>query len=116
MGLYGDADLVLTQDVPYTRSLQYLVNATAINWSLYTRAIRLVNYAGAVVGDLSAYATPRTGATTFLDLVIPRAAISTFWHDSRWDLVAVLNSDPTQSFRTPQPAGRVIVLSGPTDV
>jgi hypothetical protein len=119
MGLYGDADLVMTRDVTYTRTLQYLVQvgtvATPIDWSLYTVTSQVRDRFGNVVFDLTPYFAPLSSDHTKLVLSVPKAVVQTITHDTKWDLVATLISDPTQAFRTPVPPGRVLVLAGVTD-
>ena len=120
MGLYGDADLVMTRDVPYTRTLEYTIDVagvkTAIDWTLYTVTSQIRDYYGAVWFDLSPYFAVNPSKHTELVLSVPRAITQQILHDTRWDLVAVKISDTTQSFRTPEPPGRVLVLPGVTDI
>jgi hypothetical protein len=116
MGLYGDADLVMTRDVPYTRTLVYKINDVPIDWTLYTVTAQVRDREEALWFDFTPYLAVNPGDHTQLVLSVPRDQVQNILHDTKWDLVAVLKSDTTQSFRTPQPAGRVLVQRGVTDV
>lgn len=120
MGLYGDADLVMTRDVTYTRTLQYLVLvgavSTPIDWSLYTIKSTAVDRLKTTFFDLSPYFAVLSSDHTKLVLTVPKAIVQAIPHDAKWDLVATLISDPTQVIRTPAPPGRLLVLDGITDV
>lgn len=115
MGLFGDADFVMTRDVAYTRSLQYLINNVAIDWTGYSWVCQVRDYYGALWFDLTPYLSVDSVDHTKLNLVVPKEQVQNILHDSRWDLVATKTADGSR-FRTPDPPGRVLVLAGITDV
>lgn len=113
MGLYGDADLVMTRDVGYSRTLQYLLNGSPIDWTLYTIKSEIRDRDDTLLFTLTPYFSPLSTDHTTLNLQIPAAIVKTVPHDTKWDLLATRISDGTV-IRTPSPPGRVLVLPGVT--
>lgn len=119
MGLFGDADLVMTRDEQYVRTLKYKLvdtDLTYIDWTAYSVTSQVRDRSGALWFDLSPFFAVNPADHTELVLTIPRQQVQTILHDTKWDLVAVKIADTTQAFRTPKPPGRVLVQPGITDV
>lgn len=116
MGLYGDADLVMTRDVTYTRTMQYKINTTLISWASYELIAQARDVYGSLVFDLTPYLSIAVGDPTKLVLTIPKATVQQIPNDVVWDIVATLLSDETMGFRTPNPPGRILINLGVTDL
>ena len=114
MGQYGDADLVVNRDVPYTRTLQYNNGTASVDWSLYNIKANARDRDGTLVFDLTPFFAVLSSDPTKLVLTIPAAFTYSLPREAKWDLLATLKTDATQTFRTPIPAGRLLLLDGPT--
>lgn len=114
MGLFGDADLVMTAGVPYTRTLQYAINNVNIDWTLYTLKSEVRDRDNNLLFTLTTYLVPLSTDHTSLVLTLTAAQVNLLPREAKWDLVATLISNPASVLRTPQPPGRVLVLPGVT--
>jgi hypothetical protein len=114
MGLYGDADLVVTADVGYTRTLVYQINSVAVDWTLYTIKSSVRDRYNALLFDLTPFMTVNSADHTQLLINIGAAYVYALPREAKWDLLATLKTDATVVFRTPTPAGRVLLLPGVT--
>lgn len=114
MGLYGDADLVVTKDVSYTRTVKYAINSVFINWNLYNVKAEARDRWNSLVFDLSPFFSVSGGDNTVLVFSIAADFTYALPQEARWDILATLKTDAAQGFRTPQPSGRVLLLRGIT--
>lgn len=112
MAIYGDADLVFTADVAYTRTLRYAINAVNISWLNYTWLSQVRTPDGVLMFDLTTFLVPAAADPTALVLTIAANLVFLMPKDARWDILATSIATPTTQFRTPQPSGRVLVLPG----
>jgi hypothetical protein len=110
MAAFGDADLVITPDVGYSRTIVYKINNVAIDWTLYTVQSQARDLDGTLKFDFTPFLQVLSTDSTVLVMMIPPSIVNSVPHETKWDLVAALKSDSTMRFRTPQPVGRVLVL------
>ena len=114
MGTYGDADLVVTAGVTYTRTFQYKNLTVPIDWSLYTIKSEVRDRLGTILLNLAPFMVVNTLDHTTLVLTIAAATTYLVPQDAKWDMLATLITDPTVNFRTPIPSGRVLLIPGVT--
>lgn len=114
MSAYGAADLVATRDVAYTRTLRYKINDVPINWAAYTWMAQARLRDGSLVFDLTPFFQISPGDPTALVLTVPADMTYALPKEAKWDLLAWQTANSTVVFRTPNPPGRVLRLSGVT--
>ena len=111
MGLYGDADLVATVGVPYTRTFQYQIGTVFITWANYNILSQARDRDGTLLFLLDPFMAPLGTDATSLVLTIPASMTYALPKEGKWDILAVHKTNGS-AFRTPTPAGRVILLPG----
>jgi hypothetical protein len=114
MGLYGDADIVVTRDVPYERVLRYKGDDDAyVDWTQFTWLCQARLRDTTLVFDFTPFLAVDPDDHTRLVLTIPAEFTYAVPHDAKWDLLA---SSPDTAFRTPYPAGRTLRVDGQSHV
>ena len=73
MGTYGDADLVVTAGVTYTRTFQYKNVTVPIDWSLYTIKSEVRDRLGTILLNLAPFMVVNPVDRTTLVLTIAAA-------------------------------------------
>lgn len=116
MAKYGLSDLVMTADLPYARTFTFKRDEVFIDWNLYEVHLQMRNRVnGALLIELTAFLVVDVDPTKLI-LSVDASFTQYLASEGKWDILAVKISDPNDSFRTPRPAGRVLVLQGVTRV
>lgn len=113
MSLYGETDLVLTRDEPYTRKLRYAIDTVDIDWTGWTFKLELRSREGYLLGDLTPYLAIDT-VPQDLVLTLPGTVTAFLPSEARWDILGFAPGEEADGLRFPKPPGRLLVRQGVT--
>lgn len=112
---YGENDLVMTADEPFTKTFQRLVGGIPQSWAGRTTRLQMrTPYGNQLLIELTAFLSIDAVDATKLNLSIPGTFTGKLAPEGVWDLLSVSNTDSSNAFRLPSRRGRILVLQGVT--
>lgn len=111
---YGVNDLVLTADLPFTKTLTFTNDGIPGDWSLYDVRVQVRHpYYDDLLIELTVFLAVDADPTKLV-LSLPGSLTGKLPAEGRYDILAVSKADPEVALRLPRPPGRFLVLSGVT--